>query len=526
MRKLWCLVKVDFRAMLAALNFGRSKKGRAGGIGTLVLLTVLPLYLSGVYSFLLGEWMSENGALGFLMPVMALLGIFMTLMFTMFGASGIVYGGRDMDLMLSLPVPAFSVMLAKLLALYLENLVFCGLWLIPAGAALGVYGGVSLGFILSMALAVLFTPFLPALLGALIGWLVAFAEGRLRRKALVASLLYLALFGILIAGGMQVNRLAGLMMQNAAALQHVLNTWLLPMGLLQSALAGSFPALLGYLAVCLVPFLAAAWLLSLRYKAILTGLSSRAMGKAYRLSRLGASGQFAALYKKELARFFGTPIYLFNTGIGFIMLLGAGVYAVFARRTILEFAAQVGGIQTLLPAGLLAVAFMVGTFNTTCVSISLEGRQLWVLKEAPIPAGRLFRAKVAMNLTVAWPSILIGLGCIAFAVQLPLGQAAAALALCLALSLLVALAGLCVNLLLPKLDGANDTLVVKQSASAFCGIFGGMGLVGLGALCWVLFGSALGFSAFCAVFALLALVLSAGLWYVLNTWGARRFSAL
>ena len=31
--------------MLAALNFGRSKKGRAGGIGTLVLLAVLPLYI-------------------------------------------------------------------------------------------------------------------------------------------------------------------------------------------------------------------------------------------------------------------------------------------------------------------------------------------------------------------------------------------------------------------------------------------------------------------------------------------------
>ena len=80
--------------------------------------------------------------------------------------------------------------------------------------------------------------------------------------------------------------------------------------------------------------------------------------------------------------------------------------------------------------------------------------------------------------------------------------------------------------LLPKLDGVNDTLVVKQSASAFCGIFGGMGLVGLGALAWVLFGSALGFAGFCTVFALLALVLSAGLWYVVNTWGAKRFSAL
>ena len=103
---------------------------------------------------------------------------------------------------------------------------------------------------------------------------------------------------------------------------------------------------------------------------------------------------------------------------------------------------------------------------------------------------------------------------------------AAALALCLAFSLLVAVGGLCINLLLPKLDGVNDTLVVKQSASAFCGIFGGMGLVGLGALAWVLFGSALGFAGFCTVFALLALVLSAGLWYVVNTWGAKRFSAL
>src|SRR5699024_10828264 len=100
MRELWCLVKVDFRAMLVALSFGRGKTGKAGGIGALILLAALPLYLSGMYSFLLAEWMRANGALGFLMPVMTLLGIFMSLMLTMFGASGIVYGGRDMDLML------------------------------------------------------------------------------------------------------------------------------------------------------------------------------------------------------------------------------------------------------------------------------------------------------------------------------------------------------------------------------------------------------------------------------------------
>lgn len=525
MRKLWCLVKVDFRAMLVALSFGRGKTGKAGGIGALILLAALPLYLSGMYSFLLAEWMRANGALGFLMPVMTLLGIFMSLMLTMFGASGIVYGGRDMDLMLSLPVPAFSVMLAKLLALYLETLYSAGCGSSPRGWRWAFMAG--------QARALWFAwrwPCCSHRFAHPAGRADRLAGGLCRRAAAPQG-----------AGGKPFvcgavwradcrrhagEQAGGADAANAAALQHVLNTWLFPMGLLQSALAGSVPALLGYLAVCLLPFLAAAWVLGLRYKAILTGLNSRAMGKAYRLSRLGASGQFMALYKKEFARFFGTPIYLFNTGIGFMMLIGAGVYAVFARRSILAFAAQVGGIQPLLPIGLLAVAFVLGISNITCVSISLEGKQLWVLKEAPIPVGRLFRAKVAMSLTVAWPSTLVGLGCIAFAVQLPLGQAAAALALCLAFSLLVAVGGLCINLLLPKLDGVNDTLVVKQSASAFCGIFGGMGLVGLGALAWVLFGSALGFAGFCTVFALLALVLSTGLWYVVNTWGAKRFSAL
>ena len=154
-------------------------------------------------------------------------------------------------------------------------------------------------------------------------------------------------------------------------LQHVLNTWLFPHGAFAKRAGRQRAGTAGL--PCRVPaaVLAAAWVLGLRYKAIFDGLNSRAMGKAYRLSRLGASGQFMAL-KKRVCALFGTPIYLFNTGIGFMMLIGAGVYAVFARRSILAFAAQVGGIQPLLPIGLLAVAFVLGISNITCVSISLR----------------------------------------------------------------------------------------------------------------------------------------------------------
>ena len=39
----------------------------------------------------------------------------------------------------------------------------------------------------------------------------------------------------------------------------------------------------------------------------------------------------------------------------------------------------------------------------------------------------------------------------------------------------------------------NDTIVVKQSASSMIGIFGGMLVVGLGALLWAVGGKLLGF---------------------------------
>ena len=149
MRKLWVLLKLNFRAMLRAFSFrsgaGSSKKKAAGGLGALLLMAFLALYLSGVYSFLLASMLAEVGIVEMVLPLMALMACVMSLMFTLFAASGLVFGGKDSDIVLALPVPAFTVMLSKILALYLENLVFCGLWMLPTGAAYLVYAGLGAG---------------------------------------------------------------------------------------------------------------------------------------------------------------------------------------------------------------------------------------------------------------------------------------------------------------------------------------------------------------------------------------------
>ncbi|MEG1381374.1 MAG: hypothetical protein RSC73_03935, partial [Ruthenibacterium sp.] len=457
----------------------------------------------------------------------AIFACMMALVFTMTAATGIVFGNKDSDFMLSLPLSAFSVMLAKILALYLENLLFCGLWMLPTGAAYLYYGGSGgVLFLVCLSIAILFLPLLPTLLATIFGYVIAFFSARLQRKALITNLLTFGLFGLLMLVSFQINKLGAILLQNIDKFSKILDTWLLPFGLLRRGLEGNLFALVGFLVVCLVPFLLVTYLFSTRYKKILTGLASHRTRSDYKLETVKAQSQFAALFRKEAGRYFGTPVYLMNTGIGALMMIFTAVAGIFMRSTVQIFIAQMGGIEAVFPMFATCLCVMLTTICSTCVSISLEGKTLWILKEAPIMPATLFAAKIGVNLAVSWSASLITLLIITFTYALPLVMMCKLFLLTLALSLFVALSGLVVNLLLPKMDGASDTLVVKQSASSLIGILGGAAVVGMGALLYINLNKWIQLGDFFVLSTILLCLLCGLCWHWLNTRGAQRLLKL
>lgn len=113
-----------------------------------------------------------------------------------------------------------------------------------------------------------------------------------------------------------------------------------------------------------------------------------------------------------------------------------------------------------------------------------------------------------------------------FGLGLPAADALALLVLCVCMGLFIPVAGLAVNLWLPRLDCENDTIVVKQSASSMIGIFGGMLVVGLGALLWLAAGKLLGFALFGLLMAAALLAAAAVGWRWLCGAGARLLQKL
>lgn len=478
MRKFKALLVLNLKAMLNSVRFGgrKQKLRAASGVGAMIFMAGLAVYISGIYSFMFASQLAPVGMLNLVIMMMAVLAVASGTMFTIFATQGVVFGGRDNDLMLSLPIPAFTLMLARTLALYVENLVFSVFIMLPAGVAYLAFGGDGgVWFIAVLLLCTVFLALLPTLLSLVVGFVLAWMSSKFGRRALVSNILYCGAFLLLIVFLSRFSFAMADIASYATGLQAGFSGWGWPFLLLsQAACEGNILSLLLFLALCVLPFLLAVWLFAGRYKQIVTGLGAKSARSDYKLGTVTASGARRALLAKESRKFFGTPIYLFNTGFGLVMLLAGGVASILFRGKIALFLDQMtaaAGAVPIAPMLCAVMLFIVSMTAITSSSISLEGRQLWVLKEAPVSVGSIFAVKAGFQLMVELPCILISIVCFTFSFSLSPLDAAAIFLVNAALAFFSAVFGLYINLCFPKLDAANDAMVVKQSMSAVLGIF-------------------------------------------------------
>jgi len=108
---------------------------------------------------------------------------------------------------------------------------------------------------------------------------------------------------------------------------------------------------------------------------------------------------------------------------------------------------------------------------TTNTSISLEGKNFWILKVNPISHRTVFTAKVLLNLALTVIPVVLG----GFVLSFKFGfiNLWVLILIPLASTILSAIAGIYINLLYPKFDWESEDAVIKRSMSSFLGLFAG-----------------------------------------------------
>lgn len=469
MQKYISLVFINLLSLFQRTNRRKNIKSKNktsfSAFPFIVVLIGMTLFFS-IYSFSFAAIMAQAQLLFVLPVVLAVFSSIISLFFTTFAASNMIFKGKDISFMLSLPITSFTVFGVKLTALYFENLIFCLSGMLSSGIAYLCFGG--RGGVYFMVMNLLCVPFIsliPTFFGLIIGYCLVLLQSSVKKNVLLDNLFYFILLAVWFLISFSFNYIIQFLITNVDGFLQVFHTWLFPFDLYMRCIFGSFSSFLLLIMITVIPCLLLAYMMSIKYIKIVTKLNTQTVKGKYHLKELKSHGRYFALLKKESQRFFGTPLYLFNSGMGIFMAIGLSIFLCFERESSHMFMNLFGETSMLLLVGGIMMT-VLSLINPASVSISLEGEYLWLVKSIPVSFQHILLMKAFFNMLLIWGTGLISLPMIAYSFSFS--------PICIFLLFLfmasigwtVPLFGVYINLKFPKLDAKNEVSVIKQSRSA------------------------------------------------------------
>ncbi|MDR2888558.1 MAG: hypothetical protein LBV33_01805 [Lachnospiraceae bacterium] len=484
--KVLLLFKIQMIDQYRLNNFRKGSHGRTERASVfLISMIVLAVILTG-YSFSMAYGLGFLGMID-LIPTYAITAAgIASLFFTLLKTNGLLFGYRDYDLLMSLPAATSTVISSRFLVMYCSNMVFTAAVMIPMGAGYALWTKPGMAFYLLWLLGTLVAPLIPTTIGAILGAFVMAFSSRFKYARMLSTLLtVLLLVGSLILSfalgmsGEQLNSSVDISLLSQS-LYHHLQRFYPPAVLFSDGFGngGHWSSLVLFAGLSGLIYLVFVVALAWRYKAINSGVSGHVRRTSYHLTRLSAASPLKALYRKELKRFLSSTIYLTNAGTGAIMallfIIALTVMGPEQLEATMGMPGFTGIMQHILPFVLAAMLAMACPSSS---SLSLEGRQLWIVQSVPAPVKTIFDSKILVNLTLTIPIAVVGGIVLTIRLQPGFWDGLLLFVVPLICAGFSAIWGMYINIKLPRYDWENEITVVKQSAASLVGMLGGSAIV-------------------------------------------------
>ncbi len=479
MNKLLPLLKVQFLSLFGINKTAHKKKGKAVGfagvLGVALIFAVIVCAVSYLYSKMFAEtYLLLNRKQDFLPSIFALVCI-ICLIFSFYSSSSNLYGGKDFDLLNAMPIKTNTIVLSKLIFMYLADLVFAILILVPAVVVqFNMLGKIATIDLVRLGVMALFLPVFPTVVSIVLGVIVSFISTKFKRKALVQSLLY----GIIFIGAYALSLIDTNMMDTLAPIRKMY--FLMPL-VIKGIYSFKFTAL--FCGASILIFIVAFLVVEKTYNALNTKLKSVKRAKNFKLGTYNQNSQFKVLLKKEFKLLFSAPTYAMNTLMGsFMVIIGSIALMIIAIKT---GSLAMSMMLAVIMQALFAFSLMISP--TTAVSISVEGNTFYLMRTMPVPIKKLLNTKLCVNLLVGAVPAFVGSVVFAFALK---GASIWFILLIILNSTLYSVLGgnlgLLFNLLFPMMKWDNITKAVKQGLSLVLTVLVGMAIAG-GVFCLFFF---------------------------------------
>lgn len=447
-------------------------------IGILLVYAGITIFGTLGYMFFnLADVLSQTNSLHILIAFLGIYSLFIPVMMTLFRASGTLFFYKDYDIVAPLPIQSHVIFSAKLFVMMVWMYAFSLIFTIPLLFSYFYFLGFDIiGFLMFIPAAIVF-PFIPIALMTLISLMIGYIATKFNfGKMLQIVLLFVVFFGIMILqfniSGSSENPLVS----QIDGVSGLIGKYLPIKWFVESISDHNLLSLLylvGSHAIIFAGFVLSVGKVSeyLNKRGVQKHLSHTK--KASSMTQRSLS---YILIKKEFNKFFSIPIYVLNAGFGLVLLIGLAV-----ASFIVDLNEYIQLFQTLDFDIYLVIAvilgFIISLLYTPGISLSLEGKNFWVIKSLPIKAEKVMLSKIWFNVILGLPVILISIILFYFSMSLSFIEVISLMIFSISALILISFIDAVINLYFPKLDFKNEVEVVKQSLGAFLAMIAGLTVI-------------------------------------------------
>ena len=474
MKKLWILIRVQIYNFFPINKIRYSKNNKSSG--SITSLGITALFVSScIYNIMTAKTLAQVGQQELIPAYMSAVSSFAILFLTIFYSNGILFGSRDMEVLLSLPVKGLDIISSKFMFMYLLNF-FIGLMFMLPGGIVWV-GSESLGAvdIILFFLSILFVPLIPMCIASCMGIIIVVASSFFKRKnivALIFSFIMIGAIGYMAVSAMGNENSIGMILAKQI-------TGLYPISKLFMQYY-NFPMYIGegfFIFLSTAVFYIFIKIVSVKYR-LLNTLVKRTPGYADNKETYNRKSLFVALYKKELGRFLSSYMEMLNAGFGVILLC---VFSIFLLFNSVEQIGRYVGIKNIneyfLNLSPLFIAVMLVISCPAASAISLEGKNIWILQSSPAKVKTILNSKIALNLTLHMIGYIISEFVFILKLDMNFIQIFNLIIVPICYSLFITVTGVALNKKYPNYNWESEMIVVKQSMPVILS-----GLIGIVAL--------------------------------------------
>ena len=486
MSKLFSLLTATMSGGLKLFNYSgkteRSKRVMPFLLGTLI--GVMMLQSASVMAFLF----KEDNAESVVLVIYALITTLIILMEGSYKSIDLLFKPKDNDMLLAMPIKKSTIVFARIIKFYVFEMVYCLIFLLPAIIAYAMVAEVGLSYYVVAITMLVLIPVIPITIACIIGLVISLISGRFRHKTfLQIALSFLAMFatvGLVFLINMSPNNGEYAMI----AISNKVTEFYYPASTFVNLVTNfNIWEYLIFIVVNLAIMGLTVIVISRFCFKIITRLATVNQIKNVNVNyNLKKHSQTFAMVKKEMTRYFCTPVLLMNTAMGLVFFVIA-VGAILVKfddivnsltTSVEEFPLTADKISSYLPSVTLAmVAFASLLTCITATLISLEGKAFNILKSLPISGKKVIMTKVLAATLLIVPVTAIGSLVMAFRFQFGFLDTLLVLIGVVLMPLVTELIGVLINIKYPRFDAENDTVVVRQSASVMVATFLGLGMV-------------------------------------------------